>query len=184
MNGVGGGAASASLPFQLRHQHTLQQQHEQPAATATNPGPRQQKGTPGRQTYKSCDFCAKRKRKCDGKLPRCRYFCYPLWFCHRRYSIYVVTPVSGLKIDSAVCRVPCVIFAQPRQIHRGGGDFLLPSDQVLIDGRTGKEVVGVVGISINVHQWYSQEFRGTSSVQLGADRPPNMCGREQSSCRA
>lgn len=34
--------------------------------------PRQQPRL-SRDTYKSCDFCAKRKRKCSGGLPRCRY---------------------------------------------------------------------------------------------------------------
>lgn len=35
-----------------------------------------------RNTYKSCDFCAKRKRRCDGDgINRCRFVaCYPV-FC-------------------------------------------------------------------------------------------------------
>ena len=49
---------------QQQQQYQQQQQQQQQ--------PRQQRQS-HRDTYKSCDFCAKRKRRCDGKLPRCRY---------------------------------------------------------------------------------------------------------------
>ena len=55
--------------MQHQHHHQQEQPHPQP-----HPQPQQQTYLlqPVRETYKSCDFCAKRKRKCDGKRPVCR----------------------------------------------------------------------------------------------------------------
>ncbi|CAN0443019.1 unnamed protein product [Pylaiella littoralis] len=48
------------MAYQQQQQQQQRQQQEHP------PTP-----TPVRETYKSCVFCAKRKRKCSGDLPRC-----------------------------------------------------------------------------------------------------------------
>ncbi|CAN0391286.1 unnamed protein product [Pylaiella littoralis] len=62
-----------------RRQPQQQQQPEHPAMPKQEQQQRQRQEqqnyqyqhTSARETYKSCDFCAKRKKKCSGDLPRC-----------------------------------------------------------------------------------------------------------------
>eukprot|EP00752_Nemacystus_decipiens_P004732 g4313.t1 len=100
MSGFGGGAASASNPFHphalRRQQQQQQQQQQQPAVTTTQQHalPRQEKGKPGRQRYKSCDFCTERKKKCDRKLPRCS-LCVQKNQAHCHYQLKPPTKSRG-----------------------------------------------------------------------------------------